>query len=608
MQEKQGNWKFVKSGRTLVNMTAASVVVSVPFLSANLNAASADTVQTNAVSLFKTNAFTKPAGLKGITNNSFNYFMNLFGDDTTPVSNSTAPTPQPQSQSTSTADNGSTSTSMSTAASQSVSQSTASSATASENAFANQYDSFNNSLSKSTTVSTTASQSASTLASRSASMSVTNQNNASLSNSLSTAKSSAASQSASTSKNAPASNWASLSDSVSQLFSQSTADSQTKANQSSTAASQSASTLASRSNSMSVTNQNNASLSNSLSTAKSSAASQSASASKNAPASNWASLSDSVSRSQSTSTTGQNAASTSNSTSAANSLNSRFQDYLSQSNSTSLKASSAASQKASTSGWASNFISQQASTSASTSSSQANPLVPVADGNQFYTVNGDVYYRDTYGRNVTGDQVINGRNMRFFNTGKLDWTSVNIALPHTNMSQLAQGAPEGCEGTSFQMALSAKGKTMPYLSSIYNTIGYGWDVSPWQGFHGNPFGYNTGVTQTVFAGPLAAKLNNVYGVQTKDMTGATIGDVIAQLAQGNPVITYIPWDHQITGQNNYHVQLIYGYSNGNFLIADPYPIINGANYAMQVDQWHYLNQNIQPVGYYGPAGMNVAVQ
>ncbi|CAK8053484.1 C39 family peptidase [Eupransor demetentiae] len=249
--------------------------------------------------------------------------------------------------------------------------------------------------------------------------------------------------------------------------------------------------------------------------------------------------------------------------------------------------------------------SANASTNNSTSVNPHNIPGVVRDVNKFATNNGDVYYFGNNGEVVTGDQTINGHQVHFFNDGKLDWNSVNVDLPHDFYNQNEEGAPEGCEGTSFQMALSAKGKQVPSLKDIYNTIGYGWDVPANEGFHGNPFGWGADETQTVLAAPLANKLNDVYGVKTVDMTGASIGDVISQLMQGNPVITYIPWDLKITGKNNLHVQVITGYANGNFIIADP---LRHADYQLPVDDWYYLNQNIQPLGFSAPQGMNVAVQ
>ncbi|MBC9118451.1 C39 family peptidase [Fructobacillus fructosus] len=229
-------------------------------------------------------------------------------------------------------------------------------------------------------------------------------------------------------------------------------------------------------------------------------------------------------------------------------------------------------------------------------------------GYTYYTDGGNIYYANGDGNIVTDWQTIDGRNVHFWADGRLDTDSVNIDFGHWSLDQRVLGAPEGCEGVSFQMSLSAKGKPVPDIHDIYNRIGYGFGVSPYDGSHGNPFGYGQWYTQTVLAAPLAAKLNGAYGVETKDITGAGVGDVLSQLMANNLVITYLLWNLQLNNaSNNFHVQLIYGYRDGGFLIADPLTIVRGANYWLSTSDWAYLNANVQPVGYGAPASMNVAV-
>ncbi|WP_238479210.1 C39 family peptidase [Fructobacillus papyrifericola] len=228
--------------------------------------------------------------------------------------------------------------------------------------------------------------------------------------------------------------------------------------------------------------------------------------------------------------------------------------------------------------------------------------------NRYVADNDGVYYAGGDGRFLTGSQSIYGRWVSFFGDGRLNTDGLNIDFPHWSLNQVSLGAPEGCEGVSFQMALSAKGKNVPSLQDIYNRIGYGWGVSPYDGFHGNPFGRGAGETQTVLAGALASKLNNAFGVQTEDITGAGPNQIIAQLLSWNPVISYIPWDFQVGGgADHFHVQLIYGYRDGGFLVADPLQYSRGANYWISTGDWWYLNSNLQPVGYGAPASMNVVV-
>ncbi|GAP03859.1 hypothetical protein FTRO_0020260 [Fructobacillus tropaeoli] len=228
--------------------------------------------------------------------------------------------------------------------------------------------------------------------------------------------------------------------------------------------------------------------------------------------------------------------------------------------------------------------------------------------NQYYTDGNSIYYAGGDGRALTGNQNVLGRSVSFDGNGRLDVSQLNIDFPHVSLNQGQLGAPEGCEGVSFQMALSAKGKNVPNIHDIYNQIGYGFNVSADQGFHGNPFGYGQWYTQTVLASALARNLNGVFGVQTKDITGAGVNDVLVQLLSWNPVITYVPWNLQLNNaSNNFHVQLIYGYQNGGFKIADPLQIARGANYWLSTSDWQYLNSNVQPTGYGAPASMNVAI-
>ncbi|CAK1226496.1 C39 family peptidase [Fructobacillus tropaeoli] len=230
-------------------------------------------------------------------------------------------------------------------------------------------------------------------------------------------------------------------------------------------------------------------------------------------------------------------------------------------------------------------------------------------GGYHYFVDGDsIYFAGWVSEIFKGWQNIYGQSVHFYDDGRLDVSVLHIDFPHWSINQNAEGAPEGCEGASFQMALSIKGKRVASLQEIYNQIGYGDGVSPYVGFNGNPFGYGRSYTTTVLATPLANRLNNAFGVQTKDMTGAGVNDVLISLLSNNPVISYIPWDFQVgPGRDHFHVQLIYGYRDGGFLVADPLQYARGANYWISTGEWNYLNHNLQPVGFGAPASMNVAV-
>ncbi|SYW13936.1 GW dipeptide domain-containing protein [Oenococcus oeni] len=178
-------------------------------------------------------------------------------------------------------------------------------------------------------------------------------------------------------------------------------------------------------------------------------------------------------------------------------------------------------------------------------------------------------------------------------------------LRYNLYNQVSEGAPEGCEGTSLQIALSVKGRYLS-LHQIYNATGYGWNISPYNGFYGNPFGYGVYKTTTVYAAPLVRGTKK-FDSGITDMTGATINDVIYQLQQGNPVITWASYSWTVN-PFNFHVMCIVGYKPGYFRIADPYPYLFGSSYWIKTSTWYNVNHNETVVGFSNPRAMNVVVK
>ncbi|WED57312.1 C39 family peptidase [Fructilactobacillus sanfranciscensis] len=213
---------------------------------------------------------------------------------------------------------------------------------------------------------------------------------------------------------------------------------------------------------------------------------------------------------------------------------------------------------------------------------------------------GAKYYFDpsTYLKVTNAWENIGYGSAYFDGNGQMD----SINLFHQWYSQLNQGMPEGCEGASLQIAASVLGRYYN-LADIYNTIGYGWNLTPYNGFYGNPWGGSSYKVQTVFASAMANKLAGmVSGIQ--DLTGA--GTVIDELRNGHAVVTWANIDWNLYNQNDFHVMSIVGYSNGQFLISDPYAY-SQKEYWIPTSTWAYVNANTQAVGWNTPRSMNLVI-
>ncbi|MDR3191129.1 MAG: C39 family peptidase [Lactobacillaceae bacterium] len=204
-----------------------------------------------------------------------------------------------------------------------------------------------------------------------------------------------------------------------------------------------------------------------------------------------------------------------------------------------------------------------------------------------------------------------GRNLGWINRSGLKQIST-YRLPYNYFSQLYQGAPQGCEGAALQMALSAQGLRIPGLREIYAATGYGWHLSPYQGFYGNPWNYGYATqTQTIYAAPFAAKTKR-FAKGIANMTGASRGQIINEIRRGNAVVTWGDYAWNQNGRHVFHVMTIVGYRYGQFLIADPYAY-GTRTFWVSTAQWEKINTNIRAIDSAGrirstPARMNVVVR
>ncbi|MBJ7658631.1 C39 family peptidase [Weissella confusa] len=232
------------------------------------------------------------------------------------------------------------------------------------------------------------------------------------------------------------------------------------------------------------------------------------------------------------------------------------------------------------------------------------------------------YFLSSYdGKAVTGLQVLDGRTKYFDDNGiqvKNQWRNlpgrsihtnsydgvVDITtLSHTWYSQLNQGAPEGCEATALQIALSVKGRWAS-LQDIYNRTGYGWYGNPDSNFYGNPWGGGTGTTQTITARRLAEATKSIYG-GIENLISASVADIEREIGLGNAVVTWGDYTWRLN--QAFHVMTIVGMNQDSFLISDPYSTVN-KEYWISKGTWSFINGNESANGWNLPKMMNVIVR
>ena len=116
-------------------------------------------------------------------------------------------------------------------------------------------------------------------------------------------------------------------------------------------------------------------------------------------------------------------------------------------------------------------------------------------------------------------------------------SSISLNVPYTN--QYDEGAPMGCEGAGLYMALRAKGyiPNMTYRQFM-GTMPYAPDGNPYHGFIGSPWpGYDPYEYNGMLMGGVA-KWGARYA-PVEDLTGCGEGTLVAELAQGNPLVVWV---------------------------------------------------------------------
>ena len=189
-------------------------------------------------------------------------------------------------------------------------------------------------------------------------------------------------------------------------------------------------------------------------------------------------------------------------------------------------------------------------------------------------------------------QIANGKQYRYYYISSLSksnkrysgwvWrsylktpTTVNLRAPYIN--QNAVKAWMGCESASLLEGLHNKGvmKTTGLIAFMTH-LPRSKNNNPNNGFAGSPYKVTPGVFQSIFPKPLA-KWGNQYE-PVKNMSGANLSKLRAQLRLHNPVVVYVTlhfakaqYGHYFwgTGINNSHVMLLDGYKPGYYHVADP---------------------------------------
>ena len=186
---------------------------------------------------------------------------------------------------------------------------------------------------------------------------------------------------------------------------------------------------------------------------------------------------------------------------------------------------------------------------------------------------GKTYYLNASGAMVTGLQWINNKYEYFDQFGALSNESQYKLLNVPNYNQYAEGYPDGCEGVSLFQALQYKvymGGTS--LSNFMYTIPT--STNPFYGYAAS------GGYAAIFPTPLANWGKGYSGGMTFDISGSSFDSLLAEVANGNPVVAYVTtyftnpiWRNYPFGPNlfNNHAVTLDGYDRINNLvhISDP---------------------------------------
>ena len=204
--------------------------------------------------------------------------------------------------------------------------------------------------------------------------------------------------------------------------------------------------------------------------------------------------------------------------------------------------------------------------------------------------NGRWYYLKKNGAMLTGPQWL-GKDLCYFNengslrSGNKPVTdsSMIVHINIRNYNQNTNGYPLGCEGVSLYMALRGLGYADSYtLKEFMDTMPKG--DTPYEGYMGNPCigrdGENEGKRTSIYPEPLTAWANQ-FG-PAKDLTGASIEDLIEELKDGHVILIYatgkwneptwteFPWSRTPKGEvtNNHCLCVVGVYDDNSFMVND----------------------------------------
>lgn len=147
-------------------------------------------------------------------------------------------------------------------------------------------------------------------------------------------------------------------------------------------------------------------------------------------------------------------------------------------------------------------------------------------------------------------------------------------------SQNLQAIYNGCEAASLLMGLQAKGYLGGMnLSTYVEMIPKSDDGDASKGFTHSIYDLEPkDVPHWIMPGPLAAFGRSSAGANVVDITGASLDQLDAEVAAGNPVIIYLTYLYKAPGSwiegapKNIHVQLLTGFNavTGEQIITDPW--------------------------------------
>ncbi|KRM72238.1 hypothetical protein FC34_GL001223 [Lacticaseibacillus brantae DSM 23927] len=183
------------------------------------------------------------------------------------------------------------------------------------------------------------------------------------------------------------------------------------------------------------------------------------------------------------------------------------------------------------------------------------------------TYNGQTWY------NVGGNQWLQGKYVTF-----TDYAD-NQVLGVPFINQNTNGAPMGCEAASALEAMHYRGKHLDMtLVDLVKTMPIAADNNPAHGFAGSPYSRTPGVMQTILPSAFDPWISQYATI--KDISGASLDDIIGQIQAGNPVEAWVTsrletpqyanysWGQ---GVSNIHVVIVDGYNKNTAQVhvSDP---------------------------------------